>query len=249
MQFYIYRIVFVVRHNCTIARTLDVSTVQSDTRSATNLFTPSPNNLQALQCMRLIIIQDHLIHIFSIFLYHLVEKKFIKHARTLVKQYTENVIKGLDKELTVDQANRITSIGDKCLDLAKPNVNLLFHRIGSLVDKHMGIPDAVSIESASDVEPNTNEANLAEMYAREQLDALDKSFIQQQIMLEALKMESDHYDNVLMPQMEVDMQLCDLFEQRMKGGNPDISEHIANANALLAEESIRERSERMRRSL
>lgn len=166
-----------------------------------------------------------------------------------MKQYTENVIKGLDKELTVDQANRITSIGDKCLDLAKPNVNLLFHRIGSLVDKHMGIPDAVSIESASDVEPNTNEANLAEMYAREQLDALDKSFIQQQIMLEALKMESDHYDNVLMPQMEVDMQLCDLFEQRMKGGNPDISEHIANANALLAEESIRERSEQMRRSL
>lgn len=113
----------------------------------------------------------------------------------------------------------------------------------------MGIPDAVSIESATFVEPNTTEMHLVEAEAREQLAELDKVFIQQQIMLEALKSEKEYYDNILLPQMEVDNQLCDLFEQHINCENPDISEHISHANKLLAEESIRERSERMRRSL
>lgn len=179
------------------------------------------------------------------------EKEFIKHAKTLFTQYTDDVIGGLDKELTVDQSNRIRALAENPFDMVKPELKMLFGRMGALTDKYMAIPDNVSVEDAGGAkESNTLEMNMLERDMRDQLAELDEQHVQQQIMIDALQQENDYYDNVLLPQADVDMQLCDLFAQNLAVGEAAADEHaLSAAMTTLAEEPTKERVNRMRRSL
>lgn len=182
-----------------------------------------------------------------------VEKNFTKQAKTLFTQYTTDVVSGLDKQLTVDQLNRIKALAENPFNMVKPEMNLLFHRVGALTNKTLAIPDNVPVEQADSEEQNTPEMHMTETEIRDQLAELDDTYIQQQIMINALQEENDYYDNVLLPQAEVDMQLSELFEQHLNAdGGVDESVVAAafdSAMTILAEDSTKERVDRMRRSL
>lgn len=167
----------------------------------------------------------------------------------MLKKYTDEIIATLDRDLSEDQKNRIRAVAEKSFDSVKPETKLLFHRIGAITDKYLSIPENVSIESGTSDEPNTEDANLKENVVRERLTELDSVYMQQQIMLEALNKENEHYDEVLLPQAEVDMQLCNVFEQHLANNNANMDEQVlASAMSLLGEENTKQRTERMRRS-
>lgn len=174
----------------------------------------------------------------------------MKDAKTKFTQYTEDLISSLGNELTVDQTNRIRALAANPFDMVKPEMKMLFGRVGALTDKYMAIPDNVSVEDAASKESNTLETSIAEKDIRDQLAELDKVHVQQQVMIEALQQENDYYDNVLLPQADVDMQMCDLFAQNMTVGEAAADEHaLSAAMSTLAEEPTKERANRMRRSL
>lgn len=178
----------------------------------------------------------------------LVESRFVEDGKAALKKYTEEVIEALDKDLTDEQKNRIKAMAEKPFDSVKNDTKLLFNLIGSMVERFMSIPDNVSIEE-DNLEPNSIEVAVEEAEVRNRLAELEKTYVQQQIMIEALMKENEHYDEVLLPQAEVDMQLCDFFEH-LVGDDGHMDEQVlASAMSLLGEENTRTRTDRMRRSL
>lgn len=149
------------------------------------------------------------------------ETEFHKHGKKQIKQYANDVVKSLENELTVEQVNQINSIADNAFDLVKPDVVLLFQRMRALITKYMSIPDNVSTEESSILEMNTPELDTLEENLKAEIAELDEVYLQQYFMIEALTIENEFYDDVLIPQAEIDSNLCDHFEGNLSESNFD----------------------------
>lgn len=139
------------------------------------------------------------------------------HCKRVVDKFTENVIDAAQRELTVETANKIKSLGSNALNLLKPETVRFLSKINALIDKHMTIPMNVPI-GVNNLQ-NMPEMDDYERKCKEDIAELESVFKQQSIMMAYLTEELKFYDNELIAEAESDNEMCNLFENNFTESN------------------------------
>lgn len=147
------------------------------------------------------------------------------HCRRVVDKFTENVIDAAQRELTVETANKIKSLGSNALNLLKPETVRFLSKVNALIDKHMTIPMNVPI-GANNLQ-NMPEMDDYERKCKEDIAELESVFKQQAVMMAYLAEELKFYDNELIGEAETDNEMCNLFENNFT--ESDCNEELVDA--------------------
>ncbi|XP_055325764.1 uncharacterized protein LOC129579621 [Sitodiplosis mosellana] len=163
------------------------------------------------------------------------ERLFRLHCKRMMDKFTENVIVAAQRELTVETANKIKSLGNNALNLIKPETVRLLSKIHALVDKHLTIPPSIPI--SENCLQNTPDMDDYERKCKEDIAELELVYKQQAIMLAHLAKELTFYDNELIAEAETDIEMCNLFENHFTESNFN-AELIENMVKILKNISV-----------
>lgn len=139
------------------------------------------------------------------------------HCRRVVDKFTENVIDAAQRELTVETANKIKSLGSNALNLLKPETVRFLSKINALIDKHFSIPMNVPI-GANKLQ-NMPEMDDFERKCKEDIVELETVYKQQAVMMMYLAEELKFYETELITEAETDNEMCNLFENNFTESN------------------------------
>lgn len=153
------------------------------------------------------------------------ERAFRLHTKRMVEKFTKNVVDAAQRELTVETANRIQSISDITLNLLKPEIIRFLSKFNALIDKHFGIPADLIIDEEKCLQ-NTPDMDSYEMQSKKDIAELELVYKQQALMINHLQAELDLYDSGLTAEAEIDMGMCDLFEENFS----DFEDSSSNSN-------------------
>lgn len=140
------------------------------------------------------------------------ERAYRLHTKRMVEKFTKNVNDAAQRELSVETANRIKSISDVTLHLIKPEIIRFVSKLNALIDKYFGIPVDLVIDDEKR-SLNTPDMDKYEMECKKDIAKLELVYKQQALMINHLKAELELYDNGLMEEADIDMGMCDLYEE------------------------------------
>lgn len=140
------------------------------------------------------------------------ERAFRLHIKRMMENFTEKVVDAAQRELSVETANRIKSISDITVNLMKPEIIRFLSKFNACIDKHLGIPADLPLDDENQMQ-NTPDMDNFEMQCKKDIAELELVYKQQALMINHLKAELDLYDNELVAEAEVDMGMCDLYEE------------------------------------
>lgn len=130
----------------------------------------------------------------------------------MVEKFTQNVIEAAERELPVETAQRIKSISEVTMNLIKPEIIRFLSKLNALIDKYLSIPSDLIIDEEKCLQ-NTPDMDSYEAECKKDLVALEKAYKQQMLMMNLLKAELELYDGELIAEAEIDMEMCNLYEQ------------------------------------
>lgn len=146
------------------------------------------------------------------------EKIFRLHTKRMVEKFTNNVIEAAQRELTVETANRIQTFANNTLNLVKPETIKFLSKFNALIDKNFAIPPTLPMCENS--LQNTPAMDDYEAECKKEIAELELVYKQQAVMMSHLKAELELYDSLqLMDEAEIDMGICDLFENNFTNSN------------------------------
>lgn len=140
------------------------------------------------------------------------ERAFRLHIKRMFEKFTKDVVDAAQRELTVETANRIKSISDITLNLIKPEIIRFLSKFNAQIDKHLGIPADLAIDDEKCLQ-NTPIMDDLELQCKKDIAESELVYKQQALMIKYLRAELDLYETELTPQAEIDMGMCDLFEE------------------------------------
>lgn len=163
------------------------------------------------------------------------ERLFRLHCKRMVEKFTENVIDAAQRELTVETANKIKSLGSNALNLIKPETVRFLSKINAVIDKNFTIPAKVPIGENS--LQNTPDMDDYERKCKEDIAELELVYKQQAIMMAHLSKELAFYDSELVAEAETDSEMCNLFENNFSKSNLN-AELIDNVATILKDITV-----------
>lgn len=135
----------------------------------------------------------------------------------MVEKFTSKVIDAAQRELTVEMANKINALGGSAMNLIKPETIKFLSKTNMLIDKHLTIPETVSV--GKDSLQNTPDMDDYERQCKKDIADLELVYKQQAVMMNYLAKEKELYDTKLMEEAAIDMGMCDLYENNFTGSN------------------------------
>lgn len=156
------------------------------------------------------------------------ERAFRLHTKRMVENFTKNVVDAAQRELPAETANRIKSISEITLNLIKPEIIRFVSKFNALIDKYLSIPADLPMDDEKCLQ-NTPDMDNFELECKKDIEELELVYKQQALMLNHLKAELDLYDDGLMAEAEIDMGICDLYEENF-GDFSNSSSTIGNSD-------------------
>lgn len=156
----------------------------------------------------------------------------------MIGLFFDGIIKGAQKECTVEMAHKIQDLSKNCMQIIKLDLADLNRTFDEKVDKYLSIPTNVTVYGMGAgqvvVVCDANAADAEENALNDRIAELETVHKQQAILLQKLRPELEFYNTVMDVQAEIDDGLCVLVEKYMQDtanesdGDERILEHLNN---------------------
>lgn len=153
------------------------------------------------------------------FLSFLVERVFRLHTKRIFEKFTNNVIDAAQRELTDETTNKIQSLSNNAMNLVKPETIKFLSKLNALIDKSFTIPTTLPIDENS--LQNTPDMDDYENGCKKDIVELERVYTQQALMMSHLMAELELYNDKLTDEANIDMGICELFENNFTDTNFD----------------------------
>lgn len=154
----------------------------------------------------------------------------------MIDKFTEDAIEGTKKEITVETANQMKSFSGIAFNLIKPETIKFLSKINTLVDKYFTIPSNLPI--GGNGLQNTPDMDDYEKKCKEEIAELEKVYKQQEVMMRQMKDELKFYEQQILEEVQIDMQMSEMFEENFKESKFK-EDTIDNVVEILKDTSIR----------
>lgn len=156
--------------------------------------------------------------------------KYRKQVQRNVELFASSIIEGTKEKLTVDAASKMLTMADNMEAMYKPEMVDVIAKHNGLMDKYFTIPKDVQIAGYS----RCLELNGLDDVEKEHLERqalLEKTILQQHVMMTSLLQENELYDSVI-AEIASDAELSNFVENNFS--IDAINDSVANSASTSA---------------